>query len=97
MREGPSYICTVCNKLLYRKIVTELKKGKYNIQRNFTGKHSFDNEEYICNTCSSKLLKRDIPCQAVHKKLLVDEIPSELKSLEKLEEILIAQRLLFQK
>ena len=94
MREGPSYICTVCNRLLYRKTVTELKKGKYNIQHIFTGKHSFDNKEYICNTCSPK---RHIPCQAVHNKLLVDEIPSEFNSLEKLEQILIAQRLLFQK
>ena len=33
----------------------------------------------------------------MHNKLLVDEIPSELKCLEKLEQILIAQRLLFQK
>ena len=56
VREGPCYICTVCNRLLYRKTVTELKKGKYNIQHIFTGKHSFDNKEYICNTCSSKLL-----------------------------------------
>ena len=97
VREGPSYICTVCNRLLYRKTVTELKKGKYDIQHIFTGKRSFDNKEYICNTCSSKLLKGHIPCQAVHNKLLVDEIPSALKSLEKLEQILIAQRLLFQK
>ena len=33
----------------------------------------------------------------MHSKLLVNEIPSELKRLEKLERILIAQHLLFQK
>ena len=44
-----------------------------------------------------KLLKEQIPCQAVRNRLLVDEIPSEIKCLEILEQILIAQRLLFQK
>ena len=27
VREGPSYICSACNRLLYRKTVTELKKA----------------------------------------------------------------------
>ena len=83
VKEGPSYICSVCNRLLYRRTVIELKKGKYSIQHIFTGKHSFDNKEYICKTCSSKLLKRHIPPQAVDYKLLVDEIPSELKMSRK--------------
>lgn len=54
VREGPSYICSACNRLLYRKTVTELKKGKYIIQHIFTGKESRDNKEYICNKCSSR-------------------------------------------
>ena len=94
MIEGPSYICSACNRLLYRKTVTELKKGKYIIQHIFTGKESRDNKEYICNKCS---FQRQILCQAVHNRLFVDEIPSELKCLEKLGQILIAQQLLFQK
>lgn len=96
VREGPYYICSVCNRILYRKTVTELKKSKYIIQHLFTGKKSFD-KEYICKTCSSKLSKGQIPCQAVHNKLMVDDIPSELECLEKLEQILISQRILFEK
>ena len=38
-----------------------------------------------------------MPCQAVKNKLVVDEIPSELKCLETLEQILIAQRIVFEK
>lgn len=30
IREGPYYICVVCNRLLYRKTVLESKKDKYN-------------------------------------------------------------------
>ena len=97
VREGPYYICSVCNRILYRKTVTELKKDKYSIQHLFTAKKSFDNKEYICKTCNSKLLKGQVPCQAVHNKLMVDEIPSELACLEKLEQILIAQRIVFEK
>ena len=38
-----------------------------------------------------------VPCQAVHNKLMTDEIPSELKCLEKLEQVLIAQCIVFEK
>ena len=44
-----------------------------------------------------KVSKGQVPCQAVYNKLLVDEIPAELESLEKLEQILIAQRIVFEK
>ena len=97
VREGPYYICSVCNRILYRKTVIELKEKKYTIQHVFTGKQSFDNKKYICKTCHSKVLKGDIPCQAVYNDLYVNEVPSELAVLEKLEQILIAQRIVFQK
>ena len=65
IREGPYFICSVCNRLLYRKTVILLQKSKYNIQHLFTGKKSFDEKEYICKTCHSKLLKH----QNYHVKL----------------------------
>ena len=97
IKEGPYYICSVCNRILYRKTVTQLKKNKYTILYVFTGQKSFDNKEYICKTCSSKLLKGQVPCQAVYNKLMVDKVPSELQCLEKLEQILISQRIVFEK
>ena len=83
VKEGPDYICSVCNRILYRKNVKELQKSNYDIQHLFTGKKSFDGKEYICKTCNSKLLKGCIPCQAVYNKLAIDEIPSELKDVWK--------------
>ena len=97
IREGPFYVCSVCNRVLYRRTVLALNKSKYGKQNLFTGKTSFDNKEYICKTCHSKLLKGQVPCQAVYNKLMVDQIPSELECLEKLEQILIAQRIVFEK
>ena len=39
--------------------------------------------------------KRKLPCWAVVNNMYVDEIPTELSSLEKLEQIRIAQRIVF--
>ena len=63
----------------------------------FTGLKSFDKREYICKTCNSKLLKGKIPCQAVYNNMIVDTVPAELECLEKLEQVLIAQRIVFEK
>ena len=91
IREGPYYICFVCNRLLYRKTVIQLKKQAYNTaekQSLFTDIKSFDDKHYICRTCHTNVLKGKIPCQAVCNKLCVDDVPPELSVLEKLEQIL---------
>ena len=100
IKEGPYYVCTVCNRMLYRKSVLIFNTQKYvncNIQNIFTEKLSFDNKEYICKTCHCKVIKGKVPCQAVYNNMFVDEIPTELSTLEKLEQILIAQRIVFEK
>ncbi|XP_044169485.1 uncharacterized protein LOC114973474 [Acropora millepora] len=100
IKEGPYYVCTVCNRMLYRKSVLLFNKDKYvncKIENIFTEKLSFDNKEYICKTCHSKVIKGKVPCQAVYNDMFVEDIPTELSTLEKLEQILIAQRIVFQK
>ena len=82
VREGPYYICSVCNRILYGKTVQEVKKNMYGFQHLFTGKKSFDDKEYICKTCKSKLVKGQVPCQAVSNKLGVDDVPPEIMSRE---------------
>ena len=97
IREGPYYICSVCHRILYRKTVMLLKENKYSIHHLFTEIKSFDDKQYICRTCHAKVSKGQVPCQAVGNKLEVDRIPPELSVLEKLEQILIAQRIVFEK
>ena len=47
---------------------------------------------------NQKLIKQGkVPCQAVINNMYVDDTPVELASLEKLEQILIAQRIVFEK
>ena len=74
-----------------------LKENKYSIHRLFTAIKSFDEKQYICRTCHARVSKGQVPCQAVGTKLEVDRIPPELSVLEKLEQILIAQRIVFEK
>jgi len=98
IRDGPYYICVVCNRLLYRKSVIELKTEKYSSNLClFTSVGSFNGNVYICYTCHQNIKKKKVPCQAVHNDLAVDDLPSELAGLEKLEQILISQRIVFEK
>ena len=95
MKEGRYYICSVCNRLMYRKSVKLLEKKKYSLvpKTLFTNIASFDNKQYICMTCHSKVVKGKIPC---YNYMSDDEVPAELAFLEKLEQILIAQRIVFE-
>lgn len=97
IREGPYYICCVCNRTLYKKSVLKLITGNYPWQDLLSIQTSFDGKEYICKTCHSKAIKGRIPCQAAVNNLYVDDIPTELESLKKLEQILIAKRIVFEK
>ena len=54
-------------------------------------------KEHICKTCHKKVIKGKIPCEAVYNDMLVYDIPAKLALLEKPEQILIAQRIVFEK
>ena len=100
IKQGPYYVCTFCHRMLYRKSVLIFNKQKHvncNIQNVFTDKLSFDNKKYICKMCHSKIIKGKVSCQAMYNDMFVDDIPTELSSLEKLDQILIAQRIGFGK
>lgn len=56
---------------------------------------SSDGNKYICFTCSSKVSKNKIPCQAVFNMLGIIDIPIKISRLNKLETALISKRLLF--
>ena len=83
--------------MLYKKSVKNFLSTKYPDQHYFSVQTSFDGKEYICNTCNSKVKQGKVPCQAVINNMYVDDTPVELASLEKLEQILIAQRIVFEK
>ena len=95
--EGPYYICRVCNRTLYKKSVLKLKTSSYPSQDILKIQSSYDGKEYICKTCHSKAIQGKLLCQAIVNNLNVDDVPTELGNLKKLEQILIAWRIVFKK
>ena len=73
VREGPYFICTVCNRILYKKSVMRCINNKCPCQIFFNIQQSFDGKEYICKTCPSKIIKGELPCQAVVNNMYVDK------------------------
>lgn len=47
IKEGPYYICCICNRTLYKKSVLKLNKPSYPSQDIFNILLSFDGKEYI--------------------------------------------------
>ena len=77
--EGPCYVCVCCNRCLYRKSVISFRQNKYNVDpMAYALVKSFDQNEYVCVTCHTKLLKSAIPCQAVCNKMEVYKLPNHM-------------------
>ena len=91
--DGSYFICTVCNRCLYKRSVIDYKEEKYNIfvEGLYTDVKSFDGKLYVCKTCDLKLKKGKVPCQAVYNKLAVSCLPEQFKSVRKLDRVLISK------
>ena len=99
IRKGPFFVCVICNRTFYERSVKYFDDSKYEVDSYFFAYRveSYDGNEYICQTCHSKLNKGKTPCQAVTNGLQLFSFPKELQNLRKLEKIIIAKRLLFKK
>lgn len=94
--EGPYFVCVVCNRCLYKQSVMIFHACKYNpFSWNLINSH--DSKHYVCKTCHNKLIKGNIPCQAVSNKLALYNFPTDMQNIRHLERVLIAKRLLFKK
>ena len=82
--------------MLYKKSVENFLSTKYPDPHYFSVQTSFDGWS-IFATRNSKVKQGKVPCQAVINNMYVDDTPVELASLEKLEQILIAKRIVFEK
>ena len=98
MKNGPFFICVICNRCLYRTSVICFNIEKYSADENiiFMVK-SYDDNYYICTTCDKVLCKISIPCQAVANGLNVVELPKLFQDIRGLERLLASIRNLFKK
>ena len=100
IEKGPYFICVVCNRCLYRKLVLIFNETKYdvNVEIIFYEKvNSYDGCQYICKTCDTKLKKKKIPCHATWNKLQLFQFPDYIPCLNKLERVIIGKRIFFSK
>ena len=99
VKEGPYYICAVCNRCHYHKSVLLFKVDKYmiDIDNFYHEVTSCDGRLYICHTCHTKLKKSEIPAQAVWNKLEFFLLPDDLANMNRRERAIISRRILFKK
>jgi len=100
IKNGPFYICVICNRSLYKRSLKIFCQIDYTgiSEEHFLSKvESFDGKEYIYTTCHSKLKKGKIPPQAVSNNLQIFSLPESICTLRRLEKVIIAKRILFKR
>ena len=101
----PEYVCTVCQRMLYKSSVIVFNESKYNNESdvlksvlNEKYRHvSDDSQEWICKSCHNAMCRNNVPVQAKVNGLELAHIPNELKDLNTLELRMISLRIPFMK
>ena len=103
IKDFPEYICTSCNRMLYKKSVTQVQAKSFKdvnaelAKACCTGKSSPDGREWICTTCLKYVKRNSLPPQASANNLALPDTPPELSNMTTLEERLLSQRYPFMK
>ena len=97
--DGSFYICIVCNRCLYKRSVIQFHEDRFEhlISDMYTSVVSFDEEKYICKTCSRKIRTKHVPYQVAINKLQITNLPNQFCDIRILEKILVTKRFLFKK
>ena len=94
-KEGPTFICVICNRCLYQKSVRKFDKNNYK-DFDFENFLTISNKNiFICLTCHGRFKKQKIPPQAVWNTLDMYDVPNILADLNRLERVLILPIILF--
>ena len=99
IREGPYFICVICNRCLFKRYIVRFDFNSYSslVKELVHLVSSCDGRLYICITCHLTVKKDNVPCQAISNKLAVELLPNEFRDLRRLERVLVAKRILFKK
>ena len=99
VNQGPQYICTCCDQLWYKHSVlnaNKLRKSNCYIHKYLCNMKSVDNNEWVCRTRYSHLIKNKIPPCAIANGMKFPDRP-DFFDLNELECRLLAPRIAFQK
>ena len=81
IKQGPYFVCVICNRSMYKRSVKLFDMEKYEILDDTTLPfvNSYNGNHYIiCNTCDKKLQKKEIPEQCVLSKLEFYNFPDHV-------------------
>ena len=105
-KKQPVYICTCCYRLLWQKSVQKFTIENYchisTKTRNLVLHEkyrisSINGSIYICHNCHKTLKSGKVPAQSKANGMDLEEVPDELKDLNKMEVHIICKRILFMK
>ncbi|MCP3900043.1 MAG: hypothetical protein GY707_10055, partial [Desulfobacteraceae bacterium] len=91
--QAPEYICTICNRKLYRRSVKKVNESQYpkqDIYKQCAESSQSPTKDWVCRNCHRHLKSGSMPPQAIANMLTIDEIPSILVDLCQLERQLLA-------
>ncbi|XP_062389285.1 uncharacterized protein LOC134077598 [Sardina pilchardus] len=121
VKDGPSYVCCVCHRLLFKDQVRHCNEKTYikspcaqdvaakcitkdylhicnaSCRVDCKWKNTPRCELWICHTCHCKLNKGQIPVESVQNNMALSNVPSELSTLNSLEQHLVALHIPFMK
>ena len=99
---GPDFVCICCERAFFKNpnqstlLAVENTSTPTSMSFVFQNIFSSDGKQYLCRTCHTYLLKKEIPPLAAVNNLFVDTLPAEL-DLNCLEGYLLSPRKLFAK
>ena len=88
--EGPSCVCSLCNKLCYQIHGTFAKQGM-ELPDFMQFNASEEDEIWLFTRCQSPLNRKKIPSCALVNNMHISEVPKELQGLNSLKERLISR------
>jgi hypothetical protein len=97
IRNGPTYACSICYRMLYRTSVKHLNDTLRNKIQTLSLVLASGTKDWICVTCSNYVSKNKIPPQARSNNMALVESPEKLKVLCCLEKQLISKIIPFMK
>ena len=95
LSEGAEYTCDICWKNFFKTSVKRLNESKYTDALKNYEKCCQGISDYICNPCHSRLVRNEMPADAIANNLSIDERIDEIASLNDIEVALISQILPF--
>uniref|UniRef100_UPI00358F260F uncharacterized protein n=1 Tax=Myxine glutinosa TaxID=7769 RepID=UPI00358F260F len=98
IKEGPTFECVCCKRLLYKCAIKKFVRGMYDIEivnQCVPADNGLNENQWMCVTCNRALKRKRMPSQCCMNQMNLIDIPNELSHLSTLEQQLICRIIFF--